>query len=135
MRRGLAALLIVAATAAAGCGGGDDKSDVEQVIRDWISAGNERDGDRYCGDLVTDEFVEGLSLAKGDQAREECRDLLENTLKGLTVKVDEVRRIKIDGDKATAVVRTEARGRPAFDQTFHLVKEGGDFRITTISGD
>jgi hypothetical protein len=136
MRRALAALLLATALGLAACGGGvDDEGDVENVIKDWARAASDRDPDQFCGDLVTDEFVEGLSLATGEKAREECRNLLKATEQGLTIKVLQVKSVKIDGDNATAVVRTETRGRQPFDQTFKLEKEDGDFRITTISDD
>ena len=41
-----------------GACGGDDGKDVQQTVRDFVSATNDRDGDRLCDDLVTQDYLE-----------------------------------------------------------------------------
>jgi len=133
MKRVLPLLLLVAL--AAGCGGGDDgddRAEVEQVIRDYVKAGNDRDGDKYCGDLVTDEYVAQLTGATGNNAREQCRDLLKATLEGLTIKFIRTESVRVEGDRAKAVVVIEAAGRRN-EQPFTLVKQDGEFRISSAA--
>jgi ketosteroid isomerase-like protein len=128
MRRVLPLLLVSGALAA--CGGGADESDIEDAIRGWAKAANERDTKAFCNDFVTDEFAERVSGATGDNARKQCEKLLEATQPGLTIEIREVSKIKIDGDSATAVVNMVAGSAPS-DRLFKLKKEDGEFRIAS----
>src|SRR3712207_3329861 len=74
----LVVTIVACALAAGGCGG-DDKGDVEQVVRDFAKATSERDGDTLCNDLVTQEFVEQVTLARGDAAKDACSKVIEQS--------------------------------------------------------
>jgi Domain of unknown function (DUF4878) len=112
----------------AGCGGGDDDGDAEQTVRDFVTAVRERDGDTFCNDLVTEEFLEQFSGATGDKARDSCKRELES-LSGLDVKLVKVERTKVDGDTAsvTAVIAREGQ---RLKQVYRLKKEDGDWKLT-----
>lgn len=120
----------LAACALAACGGGANESDVEDAIRGWAKAANERDTEAFCHDYVTQEFAERVSGATGDNARDQCEKLLEATQRGLRIEIREVKQIEIDGDDATAVVNMVA-GRTPADRRFELKKEDGEFRIAS----
>ena len=126
MRSLLPSLLLVLALA--GCGG-PDEDDVEDAIRGWAEAANERDAEAFCNDYVTEDFAEGVSGATGDNAREQCEKLFEVTQPGLKIVILDVSRIEIDGDKATAIVRREATGSGVVNQRFELEREDGEFRV------
>jgi hypothetical protein len=113
----------------AGCGG-DDESDIERTVRDFFTAANNRDADKLCHELVTQEYVEQTTGAIGDNARDQCEEQLE-LLRGVNVRLIKIERVEIDGDSATAVVISETRDRSRDRQTLHLAKEDGDFRLTT----
>lgn len=121
----LAALL--GATAVAACGGGD-KSDAEKTVRDFVTATNERDADRFCGELVTQSFLEQTTGAKGDEAEDACRQQFRS-LKGLKVTLVDIKKTKLDDDHATVTATLEAQGQRQ-RQAFRLKKEGGRFRLT-----
>jgi ketosteroid isomerase-like protein len=127
MRR-LPPLLLVSCALAA-CGG-ESKSDVEDAIRGWAKAANERDAKAFCNDYVTQDFAERVSGATGGNAREQCEKLLGATQRGLTIEIRDVKKIEIDGDSATAVVSMVAGSAPA-DRLFKLKKEDGEFRIAS----
>lgn len=126
--------MLLAAAALAGCGG-DDPEDIEEAIRGWAKASNDRDAKAFCNDYVTQEFAERVSGATGDNAREQCEKLFAVTRPGLRVTILEVRDIEIDGDEATAVVRRQTTGSGPSDQLFRLEKEDGEFRISSSGED
>jgi hypothetical protein len=111
----------------AGCGG-DDKKDAEQTVRDFVTAVNERDADAYCDDLITDEFREKSTFAKGDQARESCKQQLK-AIKGLKIELVRIVRTKVDGDRAT-VVAVLRRPGGEIKQQLQLEKDGGDWKLS-----
>lgn len=126
-------LLLAATLVIAGCGG-PDEADVEEAIRGWAKAANERDAEALCNDYVTQDFAEGVSGATGDNARKQCEKLFDVTQPGLKVEILDVSRIEIDGDSATAIVRRQATGSEVVNQRFELEKEDGEFRIARSGG-
>ena len=115
--------------ALAGCGGGDDDPDeVRQVVRDFVEATNERDGETLCGELVTQEYLRKSTLATGDRADEACRQQLEATT-GLRLKLISLGKPKVDGDEATvrAVIDTGGVQAPLL---FRLEQEDGRWKLT-----
>jgi ketosteroid isomerase-like protein len=112
----------------AGCGGGDDKKDAQQTVRDFVKAVNERDADAYCEDLITEEFREKSTFAKGDRATESCKSQLK-AIKGLHIELVRIVNTKVDGDKATV---TAVLRRPGGQvrQRLQLEKDGGDWKLS-----
>jgi hypothetical protein len=133
VRRLASSLCLLALVAAcggvllAGCGG-DDEGDAEQTVRDFVKAVRERDGDTFCDELVTEEFLEQFSGATGDKARESCKNELES-LSGLEVELVRVVRTTVDEDEA-AVTAVIARQGQRQRQVFRLKKEDGDWKLT-----
>jgi ketosteroid isomerase-like protein len=124
-------LLAVALVALAACGG-DEKGEVEQTVRDFVEATNQRDEEAFCEDLVTQEFLEQSTGATGDQATESCREQF-GRLKGLKVELVRIRSTKVDGDSAQVRAELKTQGQ-AQDQLLRLKKEDGDWRLTGNPG-
>jgi len=126
---GLAALALTILVLGA-CGGGNDKEDAEQTVRDIASATSDSDGDKFCG-LVTDKFLEQMTGAKGDKAKDACKKQIDS-LKNADLKVQKISKTEIDGDKATvtAVLESSGQKRP---QVFSLKKEDGEFRLASAN--
>jgi hypothetical protein len=126
---GVARVLPFLLLALAGCGGGgdDDPDEVRQTVRDFVEATNERDGERLCGELLTQEYLKRSTLATGDRADEACRQQLEATT-GLRLKLISVGRAKVDGDEATvrAVIDTGGVRAP---RLFRLRLEDGRWKL------
>jgi hypothetical protein len=126
MLRPLLMLVTVGALALGACGG-DDEDDVEQTVRDFVSASSEPDPETLCGEIVTQEFLEQATGATGDRAEDECRRQLEDTA-GVQAELVEIRRIEIDGERASVRALIRAQGRPR-TQTLRLEKEDGRWKL------
>ena len=128
----MARLLPLLLFALAGCGGGgDDTAEVKQVLRDFVKATNERDGDTLCGDLLTREYIEKATGATGEQADDACRDQLELTT-GFELDLISIGRTRIDGEEASvrAVLDTDGVRAP---RLFRLELEDGDWKLAAGS--
>jgi hypothetical protein len=125
------ALILVLAIGLAGCGGGggDDRSDVEGVLKDFAKAVSESDGEKFCNDLVTREYLEKTVGATGDNAVEQCEKQISSRRQG-SFKIVKFDKVEIDGDKATVTAQIEFGGAKA-PQVFQLEKQDGDFRLTS----
>jgi ketosteroid isomerase-like protein len=117
-----------------GCGGDecDDKAQAEQTVRDFVKAVNTHDADTYCDDLITKEFREKTTFAKGDRASESCKREF-GAIKGLRLRLDKIVRTNVDGDSATTVVRI-GRAGAVTKQRIELEKEDGDWKIAGGAG-
>ena len=104
--------LICLLVALSGCGGGNDKSDAEQTVRDFVQATRERDADKFCDDLVTEES---------------CKREFKN-LSGLRVELVRIEKTKLDGDHATVTAVLERQGQ-RLTQELRLKKEDGDWKL------
>jgi hypothetical protein len=122
------ALVLALAVALSACGGGgDDSKDVQQAVRDFVQATNTRDGDRLCGELLSQEYMEKATGAQGDKAEGECKDQLA-LIKGLKLRLVSVGAAKVDGD--SAVVRaTIVTGGQRMTRRFELAKEDGSWKL------
>jgi predicted lipid-binding transport protein (Tim44 family) len=119
--------IVLLVAALVGCGG-NDREDAEQTVRDFVTATNERDGQRFCEELVTQEFLEQTTGATGERAAGACRRQLES-IQGLQLELVEIRKTEVDGDSAKVTVALETQGRSQV-QSLRLKKEEGDWRLS-----
>jgi hypothetical protein len=121
-------LLRVSALALTACGGGgDDEAKARQTIRDFVTATNERDGNRLCGKLLTQEYMEKATGAPAGQAEEACKQQLD-LLKGLRLELISIGRTTVDGDEATVRAVIVASGTRS-TRVFNLAKEDGSWKL------
>ena len=127
----LIALFALFALGLTACGG-DDKKQAEQTVREFVKAADQRDEKKFCDELVSQQFLEQITQAKGDNARDACHRQLRSA-KGLKARVNRISSTKIDGDRASvrAVLTTEGQTQ---DQVFRLRKEGGDWKLAGGAG-
>jgi Domain of unknown function (DUF4878) len=123
----LALVLCLLPVALSACGGGDDSKDAQQTVRDFVQATNDRDGDRLCGELLSQGYMEKYTGATGDRTEGACKQQLD-LLKGLKLRLVSVGAVEVDGDKATvrATIATGGRRTP---RRFQLVKEDGAWKL------
>ena len=110
----------------AGCGG-DDKTQAQQTVRDFVKAVNTRDADAYCDDLITKEFREKTTFAKGDRASESCKREFR-AIRGLHIELVRIVSTKVDGDKAT-VTAVLGRSGQELKQQLKLEQSDGDWKL------
>ncbi len=128
MSRSAAALLTLAALALGSCGGGggSDADDPEQVVREFVSATNDRDSDKLCDELLSPGFIAQSTGAKeGDT--EACKKQLD-AVRGLRLSLVDIRRTTVDGDKATVVAVLRVQGQRQ-RREFQLEKHDGDWKL------
>jgi ketosteroid isomerase-like protein len=126
----LAPLLVLVLLLGA-CGGGDDSEQVRQTVRDFVKATNDRDGDRLCDDLVTQDYLEKATGATGDEANDACKQQLD-LITGLKLRLIKLAEPKVDGDSAT-VRATIAIGSQRTPRRFVLHKEDGNWKLASGS--
>jgi ABC-type glycerol-3-phosphate transport system substrate-binding protein len=127
----LAASLLVLALALSACGGGDDSKDAQQAVRDFVEATNDHDGDRLCGDLLSQDYLEKYTGATGDRADDACKQQL-TLITGLKLRLVSIDGTKVDDDKATVRVTIAMRGENT-PRVFRLVKQDGDWKLDSGS--
>jgi hypothetical protein len=123
----LAPVALLLALALSACGGGDDSDDAQQAVRDFVQATNDRDGDRLCGDLLAQEYMEKATGASGDKAKDACEEQL-SLIKGLKLRLVSVGDTEVDGDRAT-VRATIVTGGQRQRRSFQLAQEDGSWKL------
>jgi hypothetical protein len=125
-------LATVAVLLFAACGG-DDREEIEQTVRDFVRATDQRDADAFCDELVTQEFLEQSTGATGDKAKEACKQQL-TAVTGLRVKLVRIRKTEIDDDRAEVSVVLETQGRRQA-RLLRLKREDGDWKLAGGRGE
>ncbi len=123
----LACVALLLTVALSACGGGADGDDAKQAVRDFVQATNDRDGDRLCGHLLAQDYMEKATGASGDQAQDACKQQL-SLIKGLKLRLVAVGDARVDGDSAT-VRATIVTGGQRQSRSFQLAKEDGSWKL------
>jgi hypothetical protein len=126
VRYPLAALAFALAIVATGCGS-LSADDAEQTVRDFATATSKGDGEKFCKELVSKEYLEKATLATGDGATDQCVKQI-GAAKGFDVKVVKIVKTKVDGDKATVTAELRRQGMTG-PQVFRLKEEDGRFKL------
>jgi ketosteroid isomerase-like protein len=130
--RSLTAVALGLACLGAGCGGEDKATpaDVQQVVRDFAKAINDKDGKTFCNELTTRSYLEKVTAASGKNAVKQCEAQIGSLQLQQKYKVVKFTKTTIKGDSATvtAVLELQGQRRP---QVFRLRKEDGKFRLTS----
>jgi predicted lipid-binding transport protein (Tim44 family) len=125
-------LAVVAVLVAAACGG-EDREEVEQTVRDFVRATDQRDAEEFCDELVTQEFLEQSTGATGDRAKDACKQQLR-AVTGLRIELVGIRRTEIDGDRAQVTVVLKTQGRRQV-RLLRLSKEDEDWKLAGGRGE
>jgi hypothetical protein len=124
-----AAVLVAVVLAAAGCGGKDTPSDTEQVrsaVVDFGRATAAHDYKAMCRRLAP------VLIDKLQQVGLRCEQALEQGLGQVKAPKLSVGKITVDGDDASAQVRTSAEGQTPSDDTIELRRVNGTWRIASL---
>jgi hypothetical protein len=120
--------LLAAAFTLGGCGSGPSDTDqVRSAVLAFGRATAAKDYRRMCDRLLAPRLVE-----KVKQVGLPCEVALQKGLGKVHDPKLVVGRIAVDGDSATADVRTSARGQAPSRDTLKLTKVGGRWRIASL---
>ena len=134
----MTAAALAAALAMAGCGaaGKDSAKDfkgerraVAQTIEDLQKAGRDDDAKTICDDLLAKPVVARLQARPG--AKKDCATALGDSLDDADTFEMTVKSVTITGDRATAVVRSDAGDKDRTD-TLSLVREGSAWKLASL---
>jgi len=127
--------VLLAALALAGCGAETEPSSVEkftgedravaQKVEDLQEAGEGRNPEDICSDILASSLVEQL-----EAAGVKCADEMEKAIDDADDYDLEVQEVTVSGSTATAQVR---RGDDGPTETMEFTKENGQWRATSLS--
>jgi hypothetical protein len=123
----LAVLCVVA-----GCGGDDKPPDADQVRAALVQFGKATAAHDYktmCTKLLAPNLLDKLR-----QVGLGCEQALEQGLRDVRSPQLSVGKIAVDGDTATAEVRTSAEGQAPSTDTVQLRRVDGSWRIASLAG-
>jgi len=121
-----AAAILVVVVLLGTCGADDDEK-VSDTLDRFAQASREKDYQALCDELLSTSLVEQLRTA--DQP---CEVVLRIGLSDVQNPTLEVGDVEIDGDEATAQVDSTAAGQQPLKTRILLVKEDGDWRISSL---
>ena len=126
VRRLFVALL--AGIALVGCGGGPTE---EEQVRDTVDAFSKataaKDYDKLCKQLLAPKLLEQV-----EQAGLPCEVALSKGLGEVKDPKVTIGQITVNGDSATADIRTSAKGEEPSRDTLKLTRIGGRWRIASL---
>ena len=127
--------VLLAALALAGCGTQAEPSSVEkfqgedravaQKVEDLQEAGEGRNAEDICSDILASSLVQQL-----EAAGVKCADEMEKAIDDADDYDLEVQKVTVSGSTATAEVR---RGDDGPTETMEFTKENGQWRATSLS--
>jgi hypothetical protein len=127
---GFATLALAAAlsVAAAGCGKSDQQQ-VRDTLKRYEQATGRQDYNALCAKVLARSLIDRLA-----QVGLPCDQALRIGLGTVRNPKLQVVRVRITGGLALALVRSSAAGQPTSTDTIRLIKDGGDWKISSLSG-
>jgi ketosteroid isomerase-like protein len=125
--RTLAALLSAGALLATGCGA-DDEGDVRATLEQYVKAIQSRDYQTICDDIFSQRLIDKLR-----EVNLPCETALQRGFMDVESPTIQVRSVKIEGDSASAVARSDAANQEPSEDTIRLAKEDGRWKIIALS--
>lgn len=138
----LLTLLAACALALSACGASDknsakdftgDQKAVAQTVEDLQKQGEKRTASgaqAICDDLLAPALVAQIKRASSRA----CDAVLKDALGDTDAFELQVKKVTINGDRATAVVTSQASGRKDRTDTLTLVKVGDAWKISALGG-
>ena len=122
--------ILLACGALAGCGGGPtDEQQVRDVLADFGRATAARDYDALCERILAPSLIEDVK-----EIGLPCEIALQNSLGQVENPRLTVGRVRVEGSKASAEVRSSADNQEPSRDIVELVREEGEWRIARLAG-
>lgn len=126
--RPVALACLIAVVALTGCARDSGEREVRDTLENFADATARKDYQRLCDDLFSKKLVAEVN------EQLPCELALKNSSLGEARDPKlEVRSVKVEGDTASAVVRTSAANQPASEDRVQLVREGQGWRIAALA--
>ena len=110
------------------CGRESDESAVRDTLQSFAEATSRKDYQRLCDELFSEKLVAEVNKTLPCEVA-----LRRSDLDAAQSPRIEVRSVKVDGDQASAQVRSTAANQPPSDDTVQLVREDEQWRIAALS--
>lgn len=123
--------LALAAAGLPGCGG-DEPTDQEAVRSKLLELADATRAKRY--DRLCDRVFDPQLIIEVEQAGIPCEAGMERLLEDVADPRITIGRITIDGDRASAEVRTSAAGQPPSRDVVELVRRDDGWRVSELAG-
>jgi hypothetical protein len=122
-------LLLIACALVAGCGdsGPSDEQRIRETLTGFERATGAGDYAALCERILAPKLIDTL-----EQIGLPCETALAKGFAGVRDPRVSVGAIKVDGDTATAQVRSSAQGQAPSEDTVDLVRVGDGWRIASL---
>jgi putative lumazine-binding protein len=127
VRRLFVALLAGAALVGCGSSGPTDEQQVRETVDAFSKATAAKDYDKLCKQLLAPKLLEQV-----EQAGLPCEVALSKGLGDVEDPKVTIGQITVNGNSATADIRTSAAGEQPSRDTLKLTKVGGRWRIASL---
>lgn len=109
---------------------GPDDQQVRFVVERFGEASREKDYTMICRELLADDLVMRI-----ERVGLSCEAALQKGLGEVRDPELRVLEVRVDGDRATALVRTRATGQPVSEDRILLVRQDDGWRIAALTGE
>jgi hypothetical protein len=111
----------------AGCGASDER-EVRATLDRFAEATAAKDFQTICDDVFASRLVAKVRV------QVPCELALgRSSLADARAPRLEIRRVEVDGERASATIRTSAANQPASEDTVELVREDDEWRIAALA--
>jgi hypothetical protein len=123
----LAPALVLLVLAGCGDAGPTPEEQVRTTVGDFGRATAAKDYRKLCDDLLAPQLVDKVT-----QVGLPCETALRQGLGRVKDPHLTIGRVQVDGDRASAEIRTSAAGEPPSKDTLRLVKANGTWKISSL---
>ena len=125
--RSVIAAVLAAAALLSACGRSEER-EVRATLERYAEAVEKKDYQALCDDLLSRDLIDNLR-----RVGKPCEIALQDGLEDVQEPTIEIRSVKVEGDTASAVARTDAANQDPSEDTIRLAKEDGAWRVFDLT--